>query len=101
MKKIIEAKTFPGKIIHLKFQDGVEGEFCFTDYFECNQGISKKLQDETYFQKVSVNHEFGCIEWPNGYDPSPDVLYAIISKQKIIIDNKTVFDPALGKQAWK
>ena len=100
IQKIIEAKAFPGKILYLKFADGVEGEFCFTDYFSCDKELSSELKEENYFSQVKVNKEFGCIEWPNGYDPSPDVLYAIVSKQKIIINNKIVFDPSLGKSAW-
>lgn len=99
-RKIIEVKALPGKILHLKFNDGLEGEFCFSDYFECEKELSIALQDEAYFSQVKVNHDFGCIEWPNGYDPSPSVLYAIVAKQKIISNKKTVFDPALGKNAW-
>lgn len=99
-KKIIDVKTFPGKILYLKFQDGLEGEFCFTDYFPCDKEKSIELIQDEYFSKVYVNHKFGCIEWPNGYDPSPEVLYAIISQKKIIVNSKTVFDPALGKNGW-
>ena len=100
MKKIIDVKTNPQMKLWLKFSDGVEGEFCFGDYFPCNTEVSKKLLNPDYFSKVSVNKEFGCIEWPDGYDPAPDVLYAIITKQKIIVNEKIVFDPALGKSAW-
>lgn len=84
----------------LKFSDGVEGEFCFSDYFPCNTELSKKLLNPEYFSKVTVNKEFGCIEWPDGYDPAPDVLYAIIANEKIIVNEKIVFDPALGKAGW-
>jgi hypothetical protein len=99
-RKIIAVKPLPGKRLSLKFDDGLEGEFCFTDFFECDKELSRALCDENYFSQVSVNQDFGCIEWPNGYDPSPAVLYAIIAKQKIISHNKIVFDPALGKKAW-
>jgi hypothetical protein len=99
-KKIIAAETYPCKILYLKFEDGLEGKFCFTDYFECDKELSRELREDSYFAQVKVNQAFGNIEWPNGYDPSPAVLYAIISKQKIIVNNKIVFDPALGKNAW-
>ena len=99
-RKIITVKVSPGKILYLKFEDGLEGEFCFTDYFKCDKELSRELRDENYFAQVKVNQDFGCIEWPNGYDPSPAVLYAIIAKQKITANNKTVFNPALGKNAW-
>ena len=100
MKKIIEVKASPHMNLWLKFSDGLSGEFCFSDYFKCDTDISRKLLDPTYFSKVKVNNEFGCIEWPNGYDPDPDVLYAIISKQKIIVNEKVVFDPSQGRDAW-
>lgn len=99
-RKIISVSTSPGKILYLKFEDGSEGQFCFTDYFGCDKELSIKLLDDVYFAQVKINQDFGCIEWPNGYDPSPAVLYAIIAKQKIVANNKIVFDPALGKNAW-
>jgi hypothetical protein len=99
-QKIIEVKTFPGKILWLKFQDGVSGQFCFTDYFELNKDLSKDLMDDSYFSLVTVNPDFACIEWPNGYDPSPNILYAIITNQKIEVNSKVMFDPTLGKDGW-
>ena len=33
------------------------------------------LKDPKAFAKVRVNKEFGCVEWPNGADLCPDVLY--------------------------
>jgi hypothetical protein len=99
-KKIVEVKTFPGKILHIKFLDGVEGAFCFTDYFSCDKEKSIELLQDEYFSKVFINKEFGCIEWPNGFDPSPEILYSIISQKKIIVNSKIVFDPALGKNGW-
>ncbi|MBC7712325.1 MAG: DUF2442 domain-containing protein [Rhizobacter sp.] len=99
-KKISNVKTFPGKILWLKFTDGTEGQFCFTDFFELNKELSKELQDDSFFSQVTVNNEFGCIEWPNSYDPSPEVLYAIIKNQKITVKDKVVFDPSLGKNGW-
>lgn len=98
--KIIEVKALPGKKLYLKFSDGLEGIFCFCDYFSCDKEKSIELLNDSYFKKVFLNQEFGSIEWPNGYDPSPEVLYSIISKQKIIIDDLIVFDPSLGKKGW-
>ena len=33
------------------------------------------LRDVKFFAKVFVNPEGGNLEWPNGYDICPDVLY--------------------------
>ncbi len=40
-------------------------------------GIFLILKDMDYFKKVYINNESGTIEWPNGADICPDVLYSI------------------------
>ena len=37
--------------------------------------VFEPLKDPKNFAKVRVNKEFGCLEWPNGADLCPDVLY--------------------------
>ncbi|MCC5876821.1 MAG: DUF2442 domain-containing protein, partial [Candidatus Sumerlaeia bacterium] len=36
------------------------------------------LREEAAFRQVRVNPELGTIEWPNGADLDPDVLYSQI-----------------------
>ncbi|MDR0313466.1 MAG: DUF2442 domain-containing protein, partial [Treponema sp.] len=36
-------------------------------------GIFTKLKDENYFRMVKIS--FDTIEWPNGIDMDPEVLY--------------------------
>ncbi|MFN9174661.1 MAG: DUF2442 domain-containing protein [Synechocystis sp.] len=36
-----------------------------------------------YFAQVKVNPELGTIQWPNGADLDPDVLYDLISHGKL------------------
>lgn len=96
-KKIIEAKILSGKNLFLKFSNGKSGSFNFDDFFTY-KGILEPLKDQNYFNKVSVID--GTIAWPNECDFCPDVLYAIITKEKIYHDNKVVFDPSLGKNSW-
>lgn len=98
LKEITEVIALPEKILYLKFSDGKDGMFCFEDYFPY-LGIFKKLKTESLFFRVSVN-QFGTIEWPGELDLSPEVLYAIITQQKIVINGKTVFDPKLGIKSW-
>lgn len=38
-------------------------------------GVFEPLRDPSYFRQVKVNPELGTIEWPNGADLCPDVLY--------------------------
>jgi hypothetical protein len=34
------------------------------------------LSDPAFFQQVSVDEEAGTVQWPNGVDLCPDVLYS-------------------------
>ncbi len=95
--KIIEVKVLNDKNLYLKFSNGKSGSFNFEDFFSY-KGILKPLSDQNFFNQVSIAD--GTIAWPNEIDFCPDVLYSIITKEKIYHDNKVVFDPSLGKNAW-
>ncbi|MCL2762416.1 MAG: DUF2442 domain-containing protein [Treponema sp.] len=45
-------------------------------------GLFKTLKDETFFKMVKVSYD--SIEWPNGVDLDPEVLYEK-SKKRIIV----------------
>ncbi len=94
---IIEAKTLNGKNLFLKFSNGISGSFNFDDYFTY-KGILAPLENQEFFNQISVNE--GTICWPTEIDLCPDVLYSIVTKEKIYHNNKIVFDPSLGKNAW-
>jgi hypothetical protein len=98
LQEVVEALALPEKILYLRFTNGKDGMFCFEDYFPY-EGIFKKLKNKSLFNKVSVN-QFGTIEWPGNLDLSPEVLYAIVTQQKIVVKGKIVFDPSLGKGSW-
>ena len=48
-----------------------------------NTGLFKKLKDEKYFNMVKVSYD--TIEWPNGVDLDPEILY---EKSKVRIKVK-------------
>jgi len=98
LRKIIEVQALPGKILSLKFSDGTAGTLNYEQWFDYEGVFSDLLSDEI-FSQVAVN-ETGTIEWPGEIDLSPEVLYAIVHHQKIIVDDQIVFDPSLGKGAW-
>lgn len=95
--KVIEVKVLKDKNIFLKFSDGKSGTFNFDDFFTY-KGILAPLKDDLYFQKVEILDD--TISWPNECDFCPDVLYSIITKEKIYVNKKLVFDPNLKKNAW-
>ena len=39
-------------------------------------GVFEPLKDPAFFRQVRLNGEAGTIEWPNGVDLCPDVLYS-------------------------
>jgi len=98
LRKIIEVQTMPGKVLSLKFSDGTADTLNYEQWFDY-QGVFSGLVDDQIFSQVTVN-EAGTIEWPGEIDLSPEVLYAIVHHQKIIVDDQIVFDPSLGKGAW-
>ncbi|MEX2188608.1 MAG: DUF2442 domain-containing protein [Pirellulales bacterium] len=60
----------------LTFTDGTNAELDFRERIVGRGGMFAPLQDVEYFGMVRVNAEAGTIEWPNGVDLCPDVLYA-------------------------
>ena len=94
---ITEVKVIKDKVLYLKFSNGASGSFNFDDFFTY-KGILSPLKDKSHFDLVSLND--GTICWPNECDLCPDVLYSIVTNQKIYQNGKVVFDPSLKKDAW-
>ena len=42
-------------------------------------GVFLKLLDAKIFNAVTVNPDFGCVEWPGGVDLCPDTMYQAIT----------------------
>ena len=82
LKDIVEAHNLEGYRVHLRFEDGVEGDVDLGRLIRF-EGIFAPLRDPKEFARMSVNAEIGTICWPNGADLDPDVLYAQISGQPI------------------
>ena len=80
--KIVFVKPLDGYRLHLRFEDGVEGEIDVSELTPF-EGVFAPLKDKAAFDKVYVNTELGTVEWDNGADIDPDVLYSIISGEPI------------------
>src|SRR5437879_2555602 len=48
-----------------------------------NGEVARPLKDRAYFAKVFVNPEGGHLEWPNGCDVDPGVLYWLATGKPI------------------
>ena len=61
--------------VHLCFTDGAQGEVDLRNWIVGKGPVFKPLEDPAFFALVQLSSEGGTIEWPNGVDFCPDVLY--------------------------
>jgi len=73
MNRIVTAKPLPGYRLKVVFNDGLNGIFDVRP--ERRGGVFLKLLDKKTFNAVTVNPDFGCVEWPGGVDLCPDAMH--------------------------
>ncbi len=73
MIRIISAEPLPQCRLKVTFNDGVSGIFAVEA--ERRGGVFLKLLDAKIFNAVTVNPDFGCVEWPGGVDLCPDTMH--------------------------
>jgi Protein of unknown function (DUF2442) len=82
LKDIVEAVARPEHKLFLRFEDGISGE---VDVAKISNfaGVFAPLREESRFADVRVNKELGTVQWPNGADLDPDVLYALVTGAQV------------------
>lgn len=73
VNRIVSAKPLPGCRLKVAFDDGLSGVFAVEP--ERRGGVFLKLLDKKTFNAVTVNPDFGCVEWPGGVDLCPDTMH--------------------------
>jgi hypothetical protein len=73
MIRIVSAKPLSGYRLQVVFSDGLAGIFSVEP--EQRGGVFLKLLDAKIFNAVTVNPDFGCVEWPGGIDLCPDMMH--------------------------
>lgn len=73
MNRIVAAEPLPGYRLKVAFNDGLSGIFAVEP--ERRGGVFLKLLDAKVFNAVTVNPDFGCVEWPGGIDLCPDLMH--------------------------
>ena len=73
MIRIVSAESLPQYRLKVTFNDGVSGIFDVEP--EQRGGVFLKLLDPKVFNAVTVNPDFGCVEWPGGIDLAPDAMH--------------------------
>jgi len=80
MIQIASAKPLPDYRLKVTFNDGASGIFPVEP--ERRGGVFMKLLDPRVFDAVTINADFGCVEWPGGIDLCPDTMHQAINNSK-------------------
>ena len=73
MLRVTEVEPLDGHRLRVSFNDGVVREVDCT--FLLRGSLGEPLRDLDYFRQVRVDEEARTIVWPNGLDPSPELLH--------------------------
>ena len=73
MIRIVSAEPLPHYRLKVTFNDGLSGIFPVEP--ERRGGVFLKLLPTGVFNAVTINPDFGCVEWPGGIDLCPDMMH--------------------------
>jgi hypothetical protein len=73
-------KVLPGFRLHLRFNNGSEGEVSLLD--ELWGEMFEPLKDETMFATAHHDDDMGTVVWANGADFAPEFLMELMLKQQ-------------------
>jgi hypothetical protein len=79
---IVRVVPLSDRRLQVAFDDGSLGEVDVRSHIQFS-GVFEALDDDEEFRKVRVNSDTGTIEWPNGADLDPVVLYASVTGKAI------------------
>lgn len=88
LQDIIFVQPLNNYQLHLRFEDNLEGIIDLQQQIEFS-GVFELLKNPDYFAQVKVNPELGTIQWPNGADLDPDVLYSVLSNTPLDLYTQT------------
>jgi len=75
MNDIRSARYVRDYVVHLEFDDGLEGDVDLSPYLRRGP-VFAPLADLSYFKQFTL--EGGTLAWPNGADIAPERLYEMI-----------------------
>jgi hypothetical protein len=93
MRFVIKVVALADFRVKLTFDDGVVKTVSLKE--QLKGPIWKPVRKASYFRRVSVG-PCGCIQWPNGADICPDLLYHggappwALKRQKVVMRNGIV-----------
>lgn len=78
MLRVTNATPLDGHHLHLEFNDGVTREVDCS--FLLRGTLGSALRDPAYFRQVRVDEDLRTVVWPNGLDPSPELLHGEVDE---------------------
>ena len=82
MNRIVSAEPLPGCRLKVTFNDGLSGIFAVEP--ERRGGVFLKLLEPQIFNAVTVNPDFGCVEWPGGIDLCPTAMHEEMAGGEVV-----------------
>ncbi len=89
MVQIIDIKPLPQYKLHVKYNDGVEGDIDLSGIV--GKGVFEKFKDVSFFNNVRIG-EFGAPTWDDELDIDPLNPYLIITGktfEQFVSENKS------------
>ena len=77
MVRIETVQPLTGYRLKVRFDDGLEGVYPVEP--ERRGGVFLKLLDAKIFNAVTINPDFGSVEWPGGVDLCPEAMHRTLS----------------------
>lgn len=96
-RRIVKVNAIDDCHIHIWFDDGLNGKLNVKKLIGDYSGVFRRFNQPEFFRQVSINKESGTVEWPEGVDLDPYVLYSEITGEPIVWDGKTVYEPKVMK----
>jgi hypothetical protein len=85
MVRIETVQPLAGFRLKVRFNDGLEGVYPVEP--ERRGGVFLKLLDARVFNAVTINPDFGCVEWPGGVDLCPDTMRQAMSGAEPVVES--------------
>jgi len=73
MLRVIDVQPLDDRRLRLSFNDGLVRDVDCS--FLMHGTLGQPLSDPEYFKQVRVDDEARTVVWPNGLDPSPELLH--------------------------
>ena len=75
----VAVRPLPGYRLHVRFDDGVEGEIDFRKHMGGFRGVFEPLNDPAFFATVYAHRSWGTVSWPGELDVDPVLVYSTIT----------------------